>query len=66
MLVHQSVICHKSVLISKRFVCSFVGKKCLLLFRFREHMAGVHGEKDFHFEHGHVHAGPEAAGAPHR
>ncbi|CAF1255774.1 unnamed protein product [Adineta steineri] len=24
--------------------------------KFREHMAGVHGEKNFHFEHGHAHA----------
>ncbi len=31
-------------------------------------MAGVHGEKDFHFDHGHVHAQPGAANAlpPHR
>jgi hypothetical protein len=34
------------------------------IFRFREHMAGVHGEKDFHFDHAH---GDRAAGArPHR
>ncbi|CAF1055790.1 unnamed protein product [Adineta steineri] len=40
--------------------------------KFREHMAGVHGEKNFHFEHGHAHAHappgvvPAAAPPPHR
>ncbi len=33
-------------------------------FRFREHMAGVHGEKDFHFDHGHAHPDVAAAAPP--
>ena len=39
-----------------------------LCFRFREHMAGVHGERDFHFDHDHggVGAAAAAAPAPHR
>jgi len=31
--------------------------------KFREHMAGVHGEKDFHFDHDHDHLQPGAAAA---
>jgi len=32
--------------------------------QFREHMAGVHGQKDFNLDHVHAHQG--AAGPPHR
>jgi len=32
--------------------------------KFREHMAGVHGEKDFHFDHGHAHPDVAAAAPP--
>lgn len=35
------------------------------LFRFREHMAGVHGEKNFHFEHGHLQQPVVGAPPPH-
>ncbi|CAF3668670.1 unnamed protein product [Rotaria sordida] len=34
--------------------------------KFREHMAGVHGEKDFHFDHVHGGAGVGLAPPPHR
>ncbi|CAF1530145.1 unnamed protein product, partial [Adineta ricciae] len=32
--------------------------------KFREHMAGVHGDRDFHFDHAHAPAGAGPGGAP--
>ena len=38
-----------------------------MLFRFREHMAGVHGQKNFDLSHVHLGAGAAAVPpAPHR
>jgi hypothetical protein len=42
----------------------YLRKKKQYFFRFREHMAGVHGEKDFHFDHGHAHPDVAAAAPP--
>lgn len=63
MMVHLSVICPKFVLISmnSKIPMGLIDD----LFRFREHMAGVHGEKNFHFEHGHLQQPVVGAPPPH-
>ena len=57
--VHRYGMFHRSVSTSTHMSCHALVLLMSIVFRFREHMAGVHGEKDFHLDHGHA-----APGAP--